>query len=80
LETKLITTISGIPCRIKLLHYDPGTPAYRGGHPDNWEPEEGGDIAWEVCDRRGRPAPWLARKLTAADNDRIESELLESIT
>jgi hypothetical protein len=26
---------------------------------------------WEVCDRRGRPAPWLERKLTAKEADKI---------
>ena len=35
------------------------------------------DIEFTVCDRRGRPAPWLANKLTDADVRRIESEILE---
>lgn len=75
----MITTIAGIPCYIELLHYDPGTPAYRRGHPDDWAPEEGGELEWEVQDRRGRPAPWLVRKMTPDDEVRITSELLKTL-
>ena len=32
---------------------------------------------WEVCDRRGRPAHWLARKLNSKECSRIESEIAE---
>lgn len=35
------------------------------------------DSEWTVCDRRGRPAPWLDRKLTADDKARIEQEIEE---
>jgi hypothetical protein len=30
---------------------------------------------WEVCDRRGRPAPWLARKVNAEITERIEETI-----
>ena len=30
---------------------------------------------WEVCDRRGRPAPWLAKKLT----NKIEAAIEQAI-
>lgn len=30
---------------------------------------------WEVCDRRGYRAWWLERKLTPADEDRINEEI-----
>lgn len=33
------------------------------------------EIEWEVLDRRGRPAPWLGRKLSAADRAAIERQL-----
>ena len=71
------TTIAGIPCVINLISPGFTTPAYSRGHPDNWEPESGDGMEWEVCDRRGRLAPWLACKLSAADVTRIETELLE---
>lgn len=30
---------------------------------------------WTVCDRRGRPAPWLTKKLTDRESDRINGEI-----
>jgi len=71
--------IQGIPCQVQLDYYEPVTPAYRRGHPDNWEPESGGELRWSVLDRRGYPAPWLVRKLTDKDADHIEHALLKAI-
>lgn len=72
------TRISGIPARIEVTSYIPWRPARLYGHPDSWAPAEG-EIEWEVLDRRGRPAPWLAKKLDQQDRHRIELELLEDI-
>lgn len=74
----MMTRIAGIPCQIEVTSYSGGTPEYRRGHPDNWEPEDPPEITWEVQDRNGRPAPWLARKMTDKDISRIEAELLEA--
>lgn len=72
------TTVAGIPCWVDVNTIDPYVPAYRGGHPDTWEPESGGEIDFTVCDRGGRPAPWLAAKMTDDDRQRIECEILEA--
>jgi hypothetical protein len=32
------------------------------------------EFDYTVCDRRGRPAPWLEKKLTRADEARIHDE------
>ncbi len=69
--------IAGIPCQIDVVHIEPYTRAHLRGHPDNWEPERGGEIEFDVCDRRGRPAPWLEAKMTDGDRQRIETEILE---
>lgn len=36
-----------------------------------------GTDCWEVLDRKGYAAPWLERKLTAADRRRIENKIAE---
>jgi len=33
-----------------------------------------------VCDRRGRPAPWLEKKLTSKDERRIEQEIAKHMS
>jgi hypothetical protein len=38
---------------------------------------EGGCGEWEVRDRRGRPAPWLERKLTEAERKRIDQQVFD---
>jgi len=69
--------VCGIPAIARVLHYRPYEPAYRRGHPDNWEPASPPEIDFEILDRRGRPAPWLERKLTERERERIERGLIE---
>lgn len=38
------------------------------------EPPELEDIEYQILDRRGRPAPWLAKKLTQDDDIRLMDE------
>lgn len=71
------TRVAGIPARIEILSYIPWRPARLYGHPDSWAPPEG-EIEWTVCDSKGRPAPWLEKKLTPAERRRIEGELIAS--
>jgi hypothetical protein len=33
---------------------------------------------WTVLDRKGRPAPWLERKLTDKEETRIEREIIRN--
>jgi hypothetical protein len=53
------TRVSGIPCRIGV---------------EEWPSEDDGGC-WTVLDRRGRPAPWLARKATERDDDRMRDAI-----
>lgn len=73
------THVQGIPCQVKVTYHTPYRPARTYGPPEHCYPEEPGDLDFDVLDRRGRPAPWLERKLTPDDEERIGAELLEAI-
>lgn len=65
--------IAGIPCII-------GVEDYQQGSGDKWcdsDVDYYGYSEWVVCDRRGRPAPWLERKLTDKITREIEQEIAE---
>ena len=36
------------------------------------------EIEFTVCDRRGRPAPWLEKKMTKKEEEKIETLILEN--
>lgn len=62
------TRIQGIPCQVEVTHYEAYSPA-------SWhEPASGGEIEFEVYDRRGYRAAWLEAKVTEADEERIYHE------
>ena len=63
--------INGIPCLIEAqITY---------GHNGNqWEPPCPTEVEITIQDRRGRPAPWLARMLDQHNKTRIENEALEA--
>lgn len=67
------TRVAGIPCFIEVLSWEPYLPATKR------EPEGGGTGEWRVLDRRGRPAPWLQRKITPAERDRIEQMVFDKM-
>jgi hypothetical protein len=72
------TKIAGIPAVVRVLYAsytrpDPGTWASDIDYWGGWE------LDWQICDRNGRPAPWLERKATDEDRERIESELIEEL-
>jgi hypothetical protein len=68
--------IAGIPCLVEVTYYAPALPGRYSGPPESCYPDEPEEICFEVRDRRGRPAPWLERKMT--DDDRAEVERLIS--
>ena len=71
--------VAGIPCLIGVIDWEEYVPAYTSGPPDRCYPSEGGCGSWEVLDRRGRKSPWLERKMTAADERRIEQDVFEAM-
>jgi len=69
------TRVAGIPCLIDVEHVFVQPPLGPMCDSD-WDANGYTDLEYTVCDRRGRPAPWLARKLTPDDTCRIEDEVL----
>lgn len=72
----IATRIAGIPCLIDptRVHVVPGSYSYNAASDMDfygWY-----EVEFKVCDRRGRPAPWLERKMTRADCERIEQLIL----
>jgi len=71
------TRIAGIPCLVEANVYVQSGSYSRCAASDwdyyGWVEVE--DMV--VLDRRGRPAPWLERKMTNEDIVRIERELIE---
>jgi hypothetical protein len=67
--------ISGIPCIIRVSHFESQKGSFSRDAASDLDYYGYDDIDWEVCDRRGRPAPWLDRKVT----DRIEDEIYDAL-
>jgi hypothetical protein len=74
----LASTVSAIPCLVDVTHCHvvPGSYSYHAASDVDYYGYV--DVQFTVCDRRGRPAPWLQRKMTPADADRIEGEILDA--
>ena len=76
MSSNLESSVAGIPCQIQISYFFSQPPM--GPRADSDMDCYGyTDSEWTVCDRRGRPAPWLDRKLTADDKARIEQEIEE---
>ena len=69
------STCCGIPCIVRVTDWEAYVPAQTSGPPESCYPPEGGEGEWEILDRKGRPAPWLERKLTGDDRERIDTEV-----
>ena len=70
---------AGIPALAGVFSYS-YQPPFRGSPylcscSDDFYGHE--EVEWELLDRRGKPAPWLDRKLSPADRGEITRELLE---
>lgn len=72
-------TVQGIPCLVKVTHFSPGRPGRYHGPAEDCYPDEDPEFSYDILDRRGRPAPWLARKATDADHERISELILEAV-
>lgn len=72
--------VAGIPCVVGVLSYIPYRAAYTSGPPEHCCDAEGGESEWIILDRRGRPAPWLEKKLTDAEKRRIDNEVIEHMS
>lgn len=67
--------IAGIPCQIKVINYTPDQPMrITGPGFGDAVPPEPGEFVYEVLDRTGYKAAWLAKKLNDSDDIRLQDE------
>lgn len=71
------TKINEIPCTVDYTIRGKYKPAKIDADPDSCYEAEYPEVEFTVCDRNGRPAPWLEAKMTDEDRQRIENEILE---
>jgi len=69
------TRVAGIPCVIGVVEYFSVAGSYCQNAASDWDYHGYSETDWVVCDRRGRPAAWLAKKMTSKDESRIEQEI-----
>lgn len=72
------THIQGIPCQVLVTSYDNVKGSYSYNAPSDLDYHGYTDMEYEILDRRGYPAPWLERKMTQKDRDRIEQEIIDN--
>lgn len=70
------TNVAGIPCLVdaELTGGKPQGPTAES----DWDCYGWEEITFVVCDRRGRPAPWLERKLTPKIVEQVEVDIREA--
>ena len=71
--------VQGIPCIAHVTSATAGYPARLSGPPEDCYEAEGPEVEYTILDRRGRPAPWLDRKVTDHDRQLIEEKILDSL-
>ena len=69
--------IQGIPCLIDVHRCLVVKGSFSRNAPSDLDYYGYSEIEYTVCDRRGRPAPWLERKMTDTDRSNIETIILE---
>jgi len=72
-EAEIETRVAGIPCIVAVEEYFEGSFNYNAASDVDYY----GSCSWVVLDRRGRPAPWLERKLDRDECRRIDAEVAE---
>lgn len=70
------TRVAGIPCLIGVIEYESVGGSYDYHAASDCDYYGYTESSWIVLDRRSRPAPWLAKKLTDKDRSRIDGELV----
>lgn len=68
--------IQGIPCQIRVTHYQPEVPPIVTGPMDWADPGEPAEVEFDVLDQAGHPAPWPERKMLSEDRNAIEQEII----
>lgn len=69
--------IAGIPAAVRVTRHVAVRGSFSRNAPSDLDYYGYTESDWEVCDSRGRAAPWLERKMTDADRERIEEAVDE---
>lgn len=69
------THINGIPCQCKVVQYEPYIPPPMWG--ERLDPPDEEYFEFEILDRKGYPARWLADKASPEDAIRFRDEYLQ---
>ena len=68
------SSVQGIPCLIDITNFKV-VPANSRCTDSDWDYYGYEELEYVICDRRGRPAPWLERKVTDGDRDKIRQDI-----
>lgn len=74
IPTLMDTSIAGIPCQVQVDYFFVQQPMGPSADSD-WDCYGYTEIEFTVCDRRGRPAPWLNKKVTPEIKAELETEI-----
>ena len=77
-DMEIETRVAGIPCIARVTHYFRQAPLGPMADSD-WDCYGYTNCEFDILDRRGRPAPWLERKATDDDRQRIEQEITDQL-
>lgn len=77
--TEIESRVAGIPCIIGVTYFDSAEGSYDYNAASDWDYHGYVECEFDVCDRRGRRAPWLERKLSEEDTARIEREIAKHL-
>lgn len=77
--SEVATRIAGIPCIARVTYFSRQNGSYSRHAVSDMDYYGYTECEFQICDRRGRPAPWLERKATDKDLSRIEQEICEQI-
>lgn len=63
--------IAGIPALVDVVYYLSVPGSYSRDEVSDWDYYGYEELDYVVCDRRGRPAPWLERKMSDDDREAV---------
>lgn len=69
--------IGGIPCTIDIVRFEHKAPNYSYSAETDMDFYGYTIIDYRVLDRRGRPAPWLERKMDEKEREALERYITE---
>ena len=76
---EFVTSVAGIPCKIGVLAFEHQQSSFSRHAASDIDYYGETESDWHVLDRTGKRAPWLERKLTPSDVERIEQTIYEKM-